>query len=163
MKLKDIIRDGEYLQQDDWSLQQLAFGQDDQVKVVGWSGYSGSAKMYIVYCSVCALDSELFGEGYFKSNKYHLVSVEALPCGCSPAPRWTQEQYKILCKRKATELGYIFNGFVGEWKGNRTKVSVNCKQHGDSIISAMHRLLVVGAGCVPCGRKIPADAKLKPD
>lgn len=69
MNLEDVI-DPEYgLQQDEWSLTRPKFGKEGQLEVVGWSGKSGSNNLYILMCLTCNQDSELFGEGYFRSVK----------------------------------------------------------------------------------------------
>ena len=90
MNLEDVL-DPEYgLQQDDWSLSKPRFGEEGQLEVVGWSGKSWSAKFYILKCNKCSQDSELFGEGYFRSVKSVLVKGQ-VPCGCSRNPNWSQE------------------------------------------------------------------------
>ena len=82
MNLEDII-DPEYgLQQDKWSLSKPKFGKDNQLTVVGWSGKCSTNIIYLLHCSECAKDTELFGEGYFKSLKSNLTKSQ-IPCGCA--------------------------------------------------------------------------------
>lgn len=88
--LEDLI-DPEYgLQQDEWSLTRPKFGEHGQLEVIGWSGklYT-SFKKYIVKCSICSKDSELFGEGLFCGIKANLL--KSLPCGCSTHPKWSKQ------------------------------------------------------------------------
>ena len=161
MNLEDVL-DPEYgLQQDDYSLSGVVFGEDGQLEVVGWSGKSGARKnhkLYILKCGKCSQDSELFGEGYFRSLKANLVKGAA-PCGCSINTKWSQEQFSVLCSRKAEEIGYAFIGFDGEWKGGKnTKVKITCKKHGDwasGVIGSLNK----GIGCPVCG----VDTITKPD
>lgn len=89
MNLEDLI-DENGLQQDEWSLSNPVFGKEDQLQVVGWNGKNKKgkgAKYYIVRCSKCSSDSELFNGGYFKSDKaglirdQHLVDVEKASSG----------------------------------------------------------------------------------
>ena len=56
------VLDPEYgLQQDDWSLSKPTFGEGGHLEVIGWSGKTkGRIKYYILECSVCKKDSELF-------------------------------------------------------------------------------------------------------
>ena len=70
MNLEDLI-DENGLQQDEWSLSRPTFGETGQLEVVGWSGKNKKgkgAKYYIVMCSKCSSDSELFNGGYFKTK-----------------------------------------------------------------------------------------------
>ena len=70
--LEDLI-DPEYgLQQDEWSLARPRFVAEGQLEVIGWSGRLRSRKLYIVKCVKCALDTVLFGGGYFRGNKGNL-------------------------------------------------------------------------------------------
>jgi len=157
LNLVDLV-DDKGLQQDEWSLTAPRFGKDGQLQVVGWSGKSGDKKRYVLKCGKCANDSELFGEGYFKSvagslNKGHV------PCGCSSAPRWTKEQYAILCSRKAKNLGYTFLGFDGEWSGNNTKIKMSCDKHGEWGTGSVSTLVLKNNTCPRCA----VDMSTKPD
>lgn len=163
MNLEDVI-DPEYgLQQDEWSLASPIFGDDGQLGVVGWSGRNGwSVKYYIVKCSKCTQDSELFGEGYFKSLKDNLLRGK-VPCGCSKRPLWSKEQFVIRCYRKSNELGYSFLGFVGEWKGQKTKIRMLCVKHGEWNSGTIHSLVGDEAGCLGCAIDVVSEARTKPD
>ena len=105
MDLEDLI-DPEYgLQQDEWSLLNFKFGKDLQLKVVGWSGrVSSGTKLYIVKCAACSADIDLHGDGHFKGLKGDILKGK-VPCGCSKSPRWSNEQFTTMCKRKASEEG----------------------------------------------------------
>lgn len=132
MKLTDIIDINYGLQQDEWSEQSLTFGNKGQLSVIGFSGQTNGArhKKYVVKCSICSLDEELFGDGVFIATKYHLASGRT-PCGCSKITYWTEEQYRILCKRACESLGNIFIGWEGDFRGCvKTKVVQACPTHG---------------------------------
>jgi len=147
------------LQQDEWSLSRPTFGEEGQLQVVGWSGRNKwSAKYYILKCIKCSQDSELFGEGYFRSLKCHIVRGK-VPCGCSKKPLWSQGQFFTMCSRKATELGYTFLGFVGEWNGAHTKIKMSCENHGEWSSGIIYGLINGGRGCLWCG----VGTSTKPD
>lgn len=149
MNLEDVI-DPEYgLQQDERSLTRPKFGSEGQLEVVGWSEKPRTNKHYILKCGTCSQDSELFGEGYFKSLKMSLVRGQ-LPCGCSKTPKWSKDQYKVLCSRKAQELGYTFLGFTAEWKGGHTKTRTVCEEHGEWSTGTINRLINRCNGCPEC-------------
>lgn len=101
------------------------FGVDGHLEVMGWSGsrMANGVELLSVYCHTCAKDTELFGNGLFKTSLANLKSG-CIPCGCSKRPSWTKEQYTIRVSRKCKDLGFIFNGFVGRWAGIDTKVSI---------------------------------------
>ena len=161
MNLEDLV-DENGLQQDDYSLSGVVFGEEGQLKVVGRSGEIWSAKYYILKCNKCSQDSELFGDGYFKSLKGSLVRG-SVPCGCSYTAKWSQEQYFVLCSRKATEIGYVFLGFVGEWKGQTTKIKMSCEKHGEWSSGNVNNLIHSGDGCPRCGVDAISEARKKPD
>ena len=57
MNLEDLV-DENGLQQDEWSLTNPVFGEEDQLKVVGWSLTKTGKKYYILKCKRCSQDSE---------------------------------------------------------------------------------------------------------
>lgn len=149
MDLEDVI-DPEYgLQQDEFSLSGVLFGNENQISIVGWSGYRGTGKIYIVNCGTCSKDQELFGEGYFKRSKGELVRGN-LACGCAANPRWSEEQYKILCKRKAIERGWDFIGFMKSPPGSRDKVIIECPKHGEWRSTQLSSFINGNYGCPGC-------------
>ena len=155
MNLKDLLDEGG-LQQDEWSLTAPTFGKEGQLTVVGWSGRLHGHKNFILKCDVCSKDSELFGEGYFRSLKARL-NKGGLPCGCGRA-MWTKEQYATLCSRKAEDTNYTFLGFDGEWNGVYTKTKMLCEKHGEWNTTSIDTLLD-GRGCARCS----FDLKVIPD
>ena len=81
-------------------------------------GYHKENKNYLLICSLCSQDEELFPEP-FQSKKSKLLQGK-LPCGCSKRTMWKKSQYEVLIKRECETCNYIFHGFYGEWLGDRT-------------------------------------------
>lgn len=163
MDLLDLL-EGASLSQDNFSQSGELFGPDNQLSLIGKGGKIGSGynSYYIVKCSVCSKDGELFGEGYFRSSKKHLVS-RSLPCGCAKNVRWSQDQYATLCSRKAEQLGYKFLGFEGEWKAANTKLILLCENHGEWNTGVITSLIHGGSGCPVCKIETISRFSLKPD
>lgn len=151
----------ENLYKDAWVCEneETQYGLQNQLKLLGRCSESG---LYLVKCDVCAQDAELYGEGVFETYKINLLNNK-MPCGCSKMPKWTKEQFSILCKRAAKSLGYEFIDFHGEWKGSYTKVKLLCSKHGEWIGSKIGHLLNSGAGCPKCKIETVAKSKMKPD
>lgn len=164
MNLEDVI-DPEYgLQQDDWSESRPRFGDEQQLEVVGWSGKrkDRSDKLYILKCSKCSQDNDLFGEGYFKVLKCSLVRG-TVPCGCSKSPKWSQEQFHTLCTRKSLEVGHKFLGFIGGWEGQTTKIKMSCEKHGEWSSGTVANFISKGHGCPTCRNIATGVGNRKPD
>lgn len=150
----------EQLKQDEWSLGLPTYGP---LTVVGWSGRNNhSSKFYVLTCKVCSSDLELFGNGYFKMIKEHIVRGH-LPCGCGRNPRWDENQYAVLCRRKAEQLGYSFLGFQGEWMQQRTLVNILCEKHGEWCTGNISNLLHSENGCPDCRIETLSTLNTKPD
>jgi hypothetical protein len=83
----------------------LVFGEEGQIEVVGWSGNKDGKgdKLYILKCNKCSKDSELFGEGYFRSTKGNLVKG-AVPCGCSKSPGGLRSNLLCFASEKLKNL-----------------------------------------------------------
>lgn len=165
MDLAELLDENE-LQQDEWSLTAPKFGEEGQLTVVGWSGRNRKGrgnKYYILKCSVCSQDSELFKSGYFRIEKGDLVKG-GVPCGCAKySVQYSPEQYTTLCSRKAVELGYRFLGFEGEWKGAFTKINMFCDKHGEWRTGIISSLVNEGVGCPDCGVDKMTVSNTKPD
>ncbi len=162
MNLEDLV-DDKGLQQDDFSKSGVLFGEEGQLEVVGWSGTGvGNIKSYIVKCGECSEDKELFGEGYFRSRKSNLARGE-IPCGCSKKPQLSNNQFNILCSRKAKGIGYTFLGFYGEWRGAYTKIKMLCEKHGEWNSADINTLTNMDRGCPGCRVDKAVQANTKAD
>lgn len=79
-------------------------------------------------CAICSKDSELFGDGIFKTRATHL-NRGRVPCGCSNRVCWTLAQYEIRIKRKIKDedLPIKFVKFVEVTKQqNKTLIRLLC-------------------------------------
>lgn len=83
-----------------------------------------SLRKYELHCEICAADCELYGDGIFYSNKENLFAGK-LPCGCSKAPRLTENQYLVKLKRRAKELGFQFIELAEQFKGIKTRIIIS--------------------------------------
>ena len=141
------------LEQDEWSLTRPTFEtpKGGVATLVGWKGRQGSAKRYVIHCSLCASDSEVFGEGVFYVSKGRLTN-SVFPCGCSSHARWSPEQLKTILSRQMKSCGYEFVGWVGDFKGVYTKVAYSCPAHGVQNKSSASNFLR-GKRCLSCARE----------
>jgi len=170
MNLEDLI-DEKGLQQDEWSSSRPKFGNDGQLEVIGWSGRRRRKgdKYYILKCSKCSEDPELFGEGYFRSFKFSLypnnIRKATLPCGCGSFTKWTEEQYAVLCKRKAERFGISFLGWASEFCGGKTRVLLECTYHGVFQANVAKNLVAESSSkglCKKCGTINGSKTRTKP-
>ena len=121
--------------------------------VVGWDGRKdGNTKVYTVTCSICSVDSEMFGSGLFYIRKGAFLKG-ADCCGCSPRHRWTLDQYELRVKRSMAGGKYTFVRW-GDYnsKTNQTKMIYNCPDHGERVGTAAGWL--VGKRCKDCDSDI---------
>lgn len=125
------------------------YGKDKQIEVLGWCERKGSNKRYIVKCHECCKDAELFGDGLFVTTKSQLIKRGVSPCGCTVSPRWTENQNKIRCERKAAELGFVFTGWSSDYIGDKTKLLMVCPKHGEWDTGVLNHLMN-GRGCPGC-------------
>jgi hypothetical protein len=138
------------------------FGKENQLEVIGWSGKSATSKMYVVKCSICEKDPELYGDGLFRSIKSSLI-LGQVPCGCSVSARRDERYYKIVCQRKAGELGYVFHGWAGEFTDRKTKLSLECKTHGIWSSGIINNFINRNVGCPGCRFEAVGKRASKPD
>lgn len=147
------------IEQDQWSKTSPVFGDQSQLSVIGFvkDGVT-QKKKYAVHCESCSKDPELFSRPIFLSTKTELESG-SIPCGCSKKPKWSKDQFFVLCSRKAKSLGFDFIGFMGEWKNQRTNLHMHCAVHGDWFTGTITNLLNHGKTCYKCN----STGNLKPD
>lgn len=124
------------------------FGDRGQLAVCARLVKTSAVIIYLVKCSICALDSELFGEGYFSISKAHLKDGK-YPCGCSKLPKWTKEQTLIRIERFLYGSSYKFVRIAGPWVATRTRVVCSCEAHGEQPDQAVMDILS-GRKCREC-------------
>lgn len=128
------------------------FGVSNQIEVLGY--VSGVLPRQVaVLCHKCKLDPELYKDGKFRTLLNRL-NRGAFPCGCSTSPCWSEAQYKILCHRKAEDVGFTFHGFNEVFRGQKTKLALFCKTHEVSWSETnLINFLYTGGGCQLCRRE----------
>lgn len=158
-----ILSDGvhpETLLQDEHSGK--IYGKNHQLTVIGYF-VNNTENRYVVKCSSCSKDTELYGNGLFESKIGNLNSGR-IPCGCSRMYNPTKEQYDILYSRKATEVGLIFKEVIDFGKGVKHLVLI-CKDHGELVRKAFRSFLKKGYSCKYCkmerNKKIFEDEDFK--
>lgn len=102
-----------------------------------------------VKCSVCAEDSELFGDGIFEIS-FSNLNKGCLPCGCSKVYKWSIQQYTTLVNRKiaSENLPIVFNGFIEvDKKLGRCPVSFICSKTGEEyVVLSLNNFFTRGTG-----------------
>lgn len=151
MNLRELLDNNRGLVQDGFVGK--TFGKKRQLLVIGWSKKKGTNKMYILHCSECYKDPQLWGEGYFANTKAFLEKG-LIPCGCAKTIRYTEEQWRIRVVRKLTQLPvkHKFLGWVGEYKGSskKTLLKLECPTHGVWETTTIDRLTNYSATCKEC-------------
>lgn len=91
--------------------------------VVGHNGLKSGKKKYILECSICSRDEELWPYGSITSSKPNM-NKRAIPCGCSVSVKWDERQQYLRVNRLAMEEGYTFIGWHGGFKGIKTYIDL---------------------------------------
>lgn len=99
--------------------------------------------IYILECSICSLDEELWPLGSITDNNLKSLNTRKV-CGCGDRVLWTEAQYKILLTREAQRTGFIFLGFATKFEGYATKVSFRGKNHEEIIETTSIGLFLKG-------------------
>ncbi len=86
-------------------------------------------RYFILSCSVCSLDEELWPKGSVKTTKQGLDNALAC-CACSGKYRWTEVQNKIRVERVCKERSISFYGFKGSHIGNKTLLKLRNTKTG---------------------------------
>lgn len=98
-------------------------------KVVGGSTFTLQEMLknrtWVVTCSLCSLDDEVFPYGSIKANPSELFRGFIMPCGCSKSPKLSESQNKILVERECVKRDYVYLGWVGNYRGvNKTQIKL---------------------------------------
>lgn len=151
------------INQDEYSLSRPTFPtpKGGTLTVIGWKGKSSNTKKYVVKCSVCSQDPELFGDGTFSTVKGSLTQG-SVPCGCAFNPKWSENQNKIRVQREATARGLEFMGWSSEYSAKKTKLLLSCPLHGDWTSTSIDKFLD-GRSCPACGAGKAGETNLKED
>lgn len=86
------------------------------------NGLKGSKRKYLIDCSVCSKDSDMFPEIWSRKGD---ILANKQSCACSKRYSFTGKQYEILCLRKCAEFNLSFVGINnGDCKvGHKTKMT----------------------------------------
>lgn len=82
--------------------------------VVGHNGLKSGKKKYILECSVCSRDEELWPHGSIQIRKGDIIRGK-FNCGCATNTYYTEEQQVIRCKRVCSEMDYKYIGLDSEY------------------------------------------------
>lgn len=121
--------------------------EDGKLEVIGITGKHGAKTLFKVTCTECSKDPELFPDGYFVSQKCHLVNNHK-PCGCSKF-NWEDWQYLILARR-AAKGRFIVHGFAEEFKNAKTKLSLECLKDEHKWTASINHIINKHNGCPKC-------------
>ncbi len=86
--------------------------------------------MFVLHCSICSKDKDLYPEGAIVSSKSNLKRG-TIPCGCGSRMIWKEWQNLIRVKRRCTILGYKLLGWSGKYRGVTTKCILEDKLTGE--------------------------------
>lgn len=81
-----------------------------------------------VECSVCSKDKEMFPEIITQTC---VIERGCTSCGCNKYYKCDERQHIIRIKRKCKELGYVYEGYQGFFKGNKTKIHLYNPESGN--------------------------------
>lgn len=70
----------------------------------------------------------MFPTGSIVAKKANILAGHK-SCGCSSSPL-TETQYKVLVRRRCEEVGYLFKGWKGRFKGIKSKLLLENKKNG---------------------------------
>jgi len=127
----------------------IIFGSDNQLKVLGYCGSDSFGHRYLICkCAICEEDPELFGKGLFKIT-YNNIALGNMPCGCSVRKNWNLEQQIVRVNRACQAKGYSFIGFAEPFHGDKTRLELNCKDHGSWTTTTINKLFQ-NRGCPKC-------------
>lgn len=99
-----------------------------------------------VKCYKCADDPELNGDAVYNIYESN-YNKGVLPCGCSSAARWNDDQWVIRFSRAAKLSGLTFLSFYRKTP-NKITVRLLCDDHGE--YETDQSSLLSGKGCRRC-------------
>ncbi|NIB39082.1 GIY-YIG nuclease family protein [Pseudomaricurvus alkylphenolicus] len=98
------------------------------ITIVGMNGKTGKNHRFVLHCSVCSDDTELFPE--LLAKKAYLDN-DQFPCNCGTRPLFSETQRAVLVSREAKKRGLTFLGFKPPYEGTRSHLRLSCPEHGD--------------------------------
>lgn len=144
------------IQQDNWSRQRP---NKQTIKggiqtVIGWVDKNKSFnKIYLVHCTHCEKDKELYGDGLFLTTKGHFKN--RVCCGCSYSYKLDSKQTSILLNRLILDNNFTFVNWLNQENIPKGKAYYLCSK-GHQFISSFSSFKR-GNGCQECGYKTSAN------
>lgn len=149
----------EELEQDTWSESKPTFNEG-KLKVIGikvdyhkTKHHARQRKIYaICYCSECAKDPELYGDGLFICCKHSLGydKHQSIPCGCSGRYKYSKEQYEVRINRACLEKDFTFLGWKDFLGNSKSKIKLRCNTDNHEWETTIHSFAINGVGCIKC-------------
>lgn len=118
---------------------------------------------YLVTCSVCKADAELFPSPFWYMTKGNITQGKSA-CGCTKKYKWTEYEATTLINRAIAHRPSVsFIGYVGgSYTGIECNLIMNCETHGEWTTSTMTNLVRLKTGCPSCaGNKLRDYSGLK--
>lgn len=135
------------------------FGPEQQLTILGFYRGSGRGKQYVVLCSLCSKDCELNGEGIFSTTLFRL-KTDQMPCGCSKAPRYNEEQRLVLLDRVCKAKGLEFIKYLDiETTPDKRRVVLSCKKHGCWDTTRFGIFIKTAVSCPSCAHENNPSSK----
>jgi len=128
--------------------------EDGLLEVIGTDIKSKTGRvLFRVVCEICSKDKELFPKGYFVCQKHHLKENKK-PCGCSPSPRWTEDQFLIRAIRAGKDKNIKVLGYAEKFSGSYTKLNCECTIDNYRWEVSLFNLINTKNGCPKCSNKV---------
>lgn len=106
------------------------FGPDNRLEVLALNPTVPFTYRTIqVYCSVCAEDPEMFGDGIYNFNATSVKNKSAL-CGCDSRYAFSEAQNILRFKRLCAKSNIEFLGFKDGHRGANSVLLLRCKEDG---------------------------------
>ena len=136
-----------------------------EVVVKGCVGGLGNKRKYILECSMCKRDEELWPYGSLTTTKSNFQNKDRpVNCDCNPSRTiHSEKQVIVLVKRLCKDKNLIFEGWYGGKYSNKrnTRLLLYCPKHGMSDNTRVDKFLIREGGCKPCAQELCCYGKYK--
>jgi len=122
------------------------------VTVKECKGGKGNKRKYILECSLCCLDTELWPYGSLTSTKANFELGDKHSCGCTKQVRYSESQMKVKVNRICKDKNLTFKGWAeGYYQcSNSTRLILHCNIHGTSDNTKVTKFIGLEGGCRGC-------------
>lgn len=124
---------------------------------LGTNGLKGYYRRLYIKCKICSEDTELNGDGIFKSNIATLR--KGMVCNCSKisGQKPSQHNYKIRIERLCKEYGYTLKGYSEDKIQSSTYLKLSCGEGHYWETTSVSKFLNVGRKCPFCAGNYKRD------